>query len=82
MNFSSLFEPALEQVRIGFKEGGLPVGAALFDEKGAQGGGKNRIYWLKCFLENAMRASASIELVSPRLSISFKRGRMPSPLAI
>ncbi len=29
MDFSSLLEPALEQAKIGFEEGGVPVGAAF-----------------------------------------------------
>lgn len=35
MDFSALLEPALEQARMGFEEGGVPVGAALFDDQGA-----------------------------------------------
>lgn len=35
MDFSVLLEPALEQARIGFDEGGVPVGAALFDAEGS-----------------------------------------------
>lgn len=34
MDYKALLEPALEQAQIGFDEGGVPVGAALFDAKG------------------------------------------------
>ncbi|WP_321276312.1 nucleoside deaminase [Thiomicrorhabdus indica] len=34
MDYQSLIEPALDEARIGFQEGGVPVGAALFDANG------------------------------------------------
>ncbi|WP_178861573.1 nucleoside deaminase [Thiomicrorhabdus cannonii] len=34
MDFSRLLEPALQQAQMGFDEGGVPVGAALFDAEG------------------------------------------------
>jgi len=34
MDFYSLLSPALEQAKIGFSEGGVPVGAAFFDANG------------------------------------------------
>lgn len=34
MDYKALLAPALEQAQIGFDEGGVPVGAALFDAKG------------------------------------------------
>lgn len=42
-NYSALLEPALEEARLGFAEGGVPVGAALFDSRGTLlGRGHNR----------------------------------------
>jgi creatinine deaminase len=34
MKYSALLQPALEEARLGFTEGGVPVGAALFDTQG------------------------------------------------
>jgi len=34
MDYRALLQPALEEARIGFAEGGVPVGAALFDAAG------------------------------------------------
>ncbi len=34
IDYSSLLQVALEEARVGFAEGGVPVGAALFDAKG------------------------------------------------
>jgi cytosine deaminase len=34
LDYTALLRPALEEARIGFAEGGVPVGAALFDAKG------------------------------------------------
>lgn len=34
MDYSQLLRPALEEARLGFAEGGVPVGAALFDAHG------------------------------------------------
>ncbi len=34
MDYQSQLEPALEEAQIGFQEGGVPVGAALFDTNG------------------------------------------------
>lgn len=34
MDYSQLLQPALEEARLGFAEGGVPVGAALFDARG------------------------------------------------
>lgn len=43
MEYSVLLQPALEEARIGFSEGGVPVGAALFDARGRLlGRGRNR----------------------------------------
>lgn len=33
-DYSTLLQPALEEARLGFAEGGVPVGAALFDARG------------------------------------------------
>lgn len=39
----ALLQPALEEARLGFAEGGVPVGAALFDSRGTLlGRGRNR----------------------------------------
>lgn len=39
----ALLQPALEEARLGFTEGGVPVGAALFDSRGTLlGRGRNR----------------------------------------
>ncbi|PLA73619.1 tRNA-specific adenosine deaminase [Hydrogenovibrio sp. SC-1] len=35
MDYIALLEPALEQAQIGFDEGGVPVGAAMFSAEGA-----------------------------------------------
>jgi len=35
MDYSELLRPALDEARIGFAEGGVPVGAAMFDAGGA-----------------------------------------------
>ena len=43
MNYSSLLAIAFEEAQIGFNEGGVPVGAALFDSNGRLlGRGRNR----------------------------------------
>ena len=43
MNYSLLLEIALEEAQTGFNEGGVPVGAALFDGQGQLlGRGRNR----------------------------------------
>jgi creatinine deaminase len=34
MEYSALLQPALAEARLGFTEGGVPVGAALFDAQG------------------------------------------------
>lgn len=34
MDYLALLKPALEQAKLGFKEGGVPIGAALFDSSG------------------------------------------------
>lgn len=34
MDYQALLEPALDEARTGFAEGGVPVGAALFDSNG------------------------------------------------
>lgn len=34
MDYPAMLEPALEEARLGFEEGGVPVGAALFDARG------------------------------------------------
>jgi len=34
MNYRQLLQPALEEARTGFAEGGVPVGAAMFDATG------------------------------------------------
>ncbi len=34
LDYSALLQPALEEARLGLAEGGIPVGAALFDAKG------------------------------------------------
>ncbi len=34
MDYSLLLEPAFEQAKIGFEEGGVPIGAAMFDAQG------------------------------------------------
>lgn len=34
MNYAALLEPAFEQAKLGFDEGGVPVGAAMFDAQG------------------------------------------------
>ena len=34
MNYSNMLVVALEEAQIGFDEGGVPVGAALFDNQG------------------------------------------------
>jgi cytosine deaminase len=43
MDYSQLLEPALQQAQLGFDEGGVPVGAALFDADGQElSRGRNR----------------------------------------
>jgi len=43
MNYSLLLDTALEEAQIGFNEGGVPVGAALFNQQGELlGRGRNR----------------------------------------
>ena len=43
INTKTLLQTALEQARLGASEGGVPIGAALFDEKGKLlGAGRNR----------------------------------------
>ncbi len=43
MNYEKLLAVAYEEARAGFDEGGVPVGAALFDNKGVMlGRGRNR----------------------------------------
>ena len=43
MNYKKLLEVAYQQAQIGFNEGGVPVGAALFDANGnLLGRGRNR----------------------------------------
>lgn len=43
MDYSELLRPALEEALLGFAEGGVPVGAALFDSQGnLLGRGRNR----------------------------------------
>ncbi len=43
LDYSVLLQPALEEARRGFAEGGVPVGAALFDAQGnLLGRGRNR----------------------------------------
>lgn len=43
MNYSDLLAVALEEAKAGFEEGGVPVGAALFDNNGRLlGRGRNR----------------------------------------
>ncbi|GAB4271146.1 MAG: nucleoside deaminase [Methylomicrobium sp.] len=43
MNYSDLLAVAFDEARIGFSEGGVPVGAALFDQNGRLlGRGRNR----------------------------------------
>ncbi len=34
LDYSALLQPALEEARLGLAEGGIPVGAALFEAKG------------------------------------------------
>ena len=42
-NYSTMLQVALEEARLGFSEGGVPVGAALFTAKGELlGRGRNR----------------------------------------
>jgi len=42
-DFSSMLAIALEEARLGLKEGGIPIGAAIFDETGKLvGAGHNR----------------------------------------
>jgi cytosine deaminase len=42
-DYAALLAPALEEARLGFAEGGVPVGAALFDAQGRLlGRGRNR----------------------------------------
>jgi cytosine/creatinine deaminase len=43
MDHAYLFEPAIEEARAGLREGGIPIGSALFDTAGALlGRGHNR----------------------------------------
>lgn len=43
IDYAALLAPALDEARLGFAEGGVPVGAALFDAQGALlGRGRNR----------------------------------------
>ena len=43
MDYESLLETAIEEAKIGLAEGGIPIGAALFDKKGnLLGKGHNR----------------------------------------
>jgi len=43
LDYAALLAPALEEARLGFAEGGVPVGAALFDANGKLlGRGRNR----------------------------------------
>lgn len=43
LDYAALLTPALEEARLGFAEGGVPVGAALFDAQGRLlGRGRNR----------------------------------------
>jgi cytosine deaminase len=43
IDYAALLAPALDEARLGFAEGGVPVGAALFDAKGKLlGRGRNR----------------------------------------
>jgi cytosine/creatinine deaminase len=43
LNYRSMLATAFEQAQIGFREGGVPVGAALFDADGKLlGSGRNR----------------------------------------
>lgn len=43
MDYATLLEPALEQAQLGFEEGGVPVGAAMFDAQGHElSRGRNR----------------------------------------
>ena len=43
MNYAQLLQVALDEARQGFAEGGIPVGAALFDAQGCLlGSGRNR----------------------------------------
>lgn len=43
MNFNALLQIAIEEAKIGLKEGGIPIGAALFDNEGnSLGRGHNR----------------------------------------
>ncbi len=43
MNYQAMLEVALEEARLGMSEGGVPIGAALFDQNGTVlGRGHNR----------------------------------------
>ena len=43
LNYPSLLAIALEQARLGLREGGIPIGAAIFDQTGKLiGAGRNR----------------------------------------
>ena len=43
MDYSALLSPAFERAKLGFSEGGVPVGAALFDSQGTlMSVGRNR----------------------------------------
>src|SRR5512139_1939148 len=43
LDYHALLQPALEEARMGFAEGGVPVGAALFDSQGKMlSRGRNR----------------------------------------
>ena len=42
-DFEAMLEVAIEQARLGLKEGGIPIGAAIFDQTGRLiGAGRNR----------------------------------------
>ena len=43
LNYKAMLDVALEEAKIGLEEGGIPIGAALFDEQGnLLGRGRNR----------------------------------------
>lgn len=43
LNYSSMLQAALSEARLGLKEGGIPIGAAIFDQTGKLiGAGHNR----------------------------------------
>jgi cytosine/creatinine deaminase len=43
LNFAAMLDRALQEARIGLAEGGIPIGAAIFDEQGKLlGAGHNR----------------------------------------